>query len=358
MPKMNGSEARKRVTIKDVAERAGVSISSVSRVLNNYPGIEAKTRSRIEEAFAELDYPQAQAKKRHKGLGTRLIYFVLANRSLSIPFHSKVLQAVEQECSRHGDVVLFRTFRHLPESDSDDLSVDELLAPQSSDKSGIYPDGIILTGPTHPNFLAALQKRKIPVVLLGNNYTGDDLQADAVYFDAYQGAYDATRYLVELGHQNILFIGAPNVKWFSSIYDGYLKALNESGLSPIAQTKTLSDNFYSNGYLSVELVFERPNDITAIFAGYDETALGAWKALNDRSISVPREISLIGFDDEDYAAFTAPPLTTVRIDVDAVGRELISQLYKRFEDPERASVGLRLRTTLIKRGTCRPVESP
>ena len=97
----------------------------------------------------------------------------------------------------------------------------------------------------------------------------------------------------------------------------------QANLNPIAQTKTLSDSFYSNGYLSVQMAFEKDNSITAIFAGCDEIALGASKALDDRNLSVPRDVSLIGFDDEDYASFTVPPLSTVRIDVDAIGRELI-----------------------------------
>lgn len=353
--KTNGLAARK-VTIKEVAKRAGVSMSSVSRVLNNYPGINPRTRVRIEEAFRELNYDPALGKKRVRESGARLIYFVLANRSLNIPFHSKVLQAVEQECSRHGDAVLFRTFRYSPETDPDDLNVADLFEPAFPGKSRLYPDGVIMTGPTYPNFLAALEKLTIPSILLGNNFSDGEPSGDAVCFDGYQGAYDATKYLVDLGHKEILFIGDPNIKWFSAIYEGYIRALQESGLPTIAQTKSLSDNFYSNGYLSVEMALEKENEITAIFAGYDEAALGAWKALNDRNISVPRAVSLIGFNDEDYAAFTAPPLTTVKIDVEAIGRELISQLYKKFEKPLAMLPIVKLGSTLVKRGTCRPVE--
>src|SRR5262245_33451280 len=147
--KANGLAARK-VTIKEVARRAGVSISSVSRVLNNYPGINPRTRVRIEEAFKELNYDPIIGKKRAREVGTRLIYFVLANRSLNIPFHSKALQAVEQECSRHGDAVLFRTFRYSPETDPEDLRLSELFEPSLPGKNRIYPDGVIMTGPTHP----------------------------------------------------------------------------------------------------------------------------------------------------------------------------------------------------------------
>jgi LacI family transcriptional regulator len=352
-------KARKRLTKKatmmDVAKQAGVSISSVSRVANNYPGVHPKLRSRVERAIGELDYLPSATKKRLQEEGTRLIFFVLANRDLQIPFHSRVLQAIENECSRHGDRILFRTLRYTPETPAEQLNVGQLLEFSVSHRKEVLPDGVILTGLTYPNLLDAFRKVNIPVVLLGNNYAGSDLEEAAVFFDGFQGACDAARYLIDLGHTNILFIGDPKVSWFSTLYDGYLHALKESGLKPIAQTKGLSDSFYSNGYLSVQLVFGQSSEITAIFAGYDDTALGAWKAVNDRNLSVPRDVSLVGFDDEDYAAFTVPPMTTVRVDVEAIGHELIHQLYNKLKDPSVVAPAVRLGTTLVKRGTCWPV---
>lgn len=338
----------------DVAKLAGVSISSVSRVANNYPGVHPNLRLRIDRAIKELGYSLSPTKKRHKDRGPRLIYFVLANRDLHLPFHSRVLQAIENECGRHGDLILFRTFRYSPESSPQDLNVPQLLEVSFAAKKGVLPDGVILTGLTYPNFLEALKNAEFPVMLLGNNYAGSDLSGDAVTVDLFQGACDATRHLIDLGHTNILFIGDPKLSWFSSLYEGYLHALKEAGLTPIAQTKGLSDSFYSNGYLSVEMMFGEGSEITAIFAGYDDTALGAWKALDDRNLSVPRDVSLVGFDDEDYAAFTVPPLTTVRIDIEALGRELINQLYKKLQDPSVMLPVVKLGTTLVKRGTCWP----
>lgn len=346
------SEPSGKVTMSDVARRVGVSLSSVSRVANHYPGVHPRVRLRIERALKEVGYIPSSRKRRPQTRGSRLIYFVLANRDLHIPFHSRVLQAIENECRRQGDLVLFRSLRYSAETAAANMDVHELLKTPAPDNRGLSPDGVILTGLTYPNFLEALRAADIPVVLLANNYTGSDLSGDAVAFDGFQGACDATRYLIELGHTNILFIGDPKLSWFSSLYEGYLHALKEPGLMPIAQTKGLSDNFYSNGYLSVEMMFPGSKDITAIFAAYDDTALGAWKALNDRNLSVPRDVSLVGFDDEDYAAFTAPPLTTVRIDVEAIGRELISQLYRKLQDPTLTLPIIKLDTMLVKRGTC------
>jgi LacI family transcriptional regulator len=252
-------------------------------------------------------------------------------------------------------LLLFRTLRYTPQMASEDLNIPQLLRLPLSDKKRAFPDGVILTGITSPNLRQALKDAGLPVLLLGNNYSGTDLEGDAVTFDGFQGAFDATRHLIDLGHTNILYIGDPKLSWFSNLFEGYLHGLREAGLKPITQNKGLSDSFYSNGYLSVDLMFQESTEITAIFAGYDDTALGAWKALNDRNLQVPRDVSLVGFDDEDYAAFTVPPLTTVRIDVETVGRELISQLYRKLQTPSATLPVVKLTTTLVKRGTCWPI---
>jgi LacI family transcriptional regulator len=218
-------------------------------------------------------------------------------------------------------------------------------------------DGMIITGLTYANCLRALESTNIPFVIFGNNYSGADLSADSVFVDLQQGGYDATRYLVDLGHKNILFIGDISINWFNDIYSGYLSALRESNLRPFGQTKTLSDNLYSNGYLNVEMAFEQSSRITAIFAADDEMALGALQALTNLNLDVPRQVSVIGFDEEDYAAFTVPPLTTVRVDADALGREIVSQLYKKFNNASGKATSVKLPTVLVKRGSCRPLNT-
>ena len=341
-------------TIKDVARAAGVSISSVSRVLNGYPGVHPSLQARVMRAVTEVNYLPPSSRARQQLTRSRIIYFILANRNLHIPFHSKILQSVETRCAGQDDLLLYRSLRYSPDIPADQLHLSDLIRVGSS-RQALSLDGLILTGTTYPNFLEAVRKTSIPFVLLGNNYSGDPLPNDAVYFDGCQGAYEATRYLLELGHKNILFIGDTSLSWFAALHAGYCNAMQERGLEPLGQVNSLSDSFYSNGYLSVDLMFQQSRQITAIFAAYDEIALGAWKALNDRNISVPKDMSLIGFDDEDYAAFTVPPLTTVRIDVEAIGTELASLLYRKLQPLQTSSPSVTLPTMLVKRGTCWPL---
>jgi LacI family transcriptional regulator len=347
-------KSKGKVTMQQVARRANASLSSVSRVLHDYPGIHPELRERISRAMEDLGYSPPGGKQRWIKPDKRLIYFLLINRELHINPHSRILQAIEKETNRRGDLLVYKSLRLTSEFSAKKIPSAGFLELGSP---GGFPAGVILTGPTPPHVLEALQELALPYVLLGNNFSGPEPPlTDAVFFDGYQGAYESTRYLLDLGHKNILFIGDPGVGWFSSIYEGYTDAVTQANLNPIAQTKTLSDSFYSNGYLSVQMAFERDDSITAIFAGCDEIALGASKALDDRNLSVPRDVSLIGFDDEDYASFTVPPLSTVRIDVDAIGRELISLLYAKLESPGLRTPALRLPSKLIKRGSCRPLQ--
>lgn len=335
----------------DIARRAGVSIASVSRVVNNDSAVHPTLRSKIEKVMRELGY-QPSPNLRHALNPQRTIYFLLANRELQIPFHSGILQVIEEDCRERGDIVIFRALHYRENDPASHLA--SALQPKTQWKTQARADGAILTGLSYQNLLEALKLAGIPAAILKNNYSGPELESAAVYFDGRQGAMDATGYLIDLGHRNILFIGDPSLSWFSALYDGYLEAMQSAGLAPIAQTKGLTDSFYSNGYVSVQIALEQRPDITAIFAAYDGTAMGAWKALNDRGLSVPGDISLIGFDDEDYAAYTAPPLTTVRIDVAEIGKALIAQLRRKWIHPRGETPTIRLGSVLIKRSTCWP----
>lgn len=341
----------KRITMLDIARRAGVSVASVSRVVNKDAAVHPTLRLKIERVTRELGY-HPSPNLRQTINPQRTIYFLLANRNLQISFHSGILQVIEEGCRADGDNVIFRSLQYGAEDAPGDLL--NILQLKMLWKNPERVDGVILTGLTYPNLLEALKLARIPAAVLGNNYSGPELDANAVYFDGRQGAINATRYLIDLGHRNILFIGDPSLSWFSPLYEGYLEAMQSAVLTPIVQTKGLTDSFYSNGYTSVQIALDERPEVTAIFAAYDGTAMGAWKALNDRGLSVPTDVSLIGFDDEDYSAYTAPPLTTVRIDVAEIGRALLAQLRRKWEEPRSAVPTVRLGSALVKRSTCWP----
>jgi LacI family transcriptional regulator len=338
-------------TIKDVARRANVSIGTVSRVINDYADVDPKLRERVQAAIRTLRYrPNARARVFVQN-STPVLSFILSNRSLLNPFHSTILQGVEEYCSAAGYFVMFTRYDYSPDTKPSDLRLPGVL------QSHGVAECLILAGTNYDNFVEAVEALEVPYVVLSNHYVTEKATEpfDRVGWDDLLGPYEATKYLVTLGHRHIWYIGDTALPWYKARYAAYARAMEESGLDPLGQTVGLSDNYYANGYACAEVILEKGYPVTAIFAAYDEIALGAWDALRKHGLEVPRDVSLIGYGDEDAAQFRVPPLTTVRVDRVRVGRELAQMAIEKLKAPGRPVPESVVPVTLIKRGTTRPV---
>ena len=339
------------VTIKDVARRAKVAIGTVSRVINDRPGVDPGLRERVEEAIRELNYrPNARARSFVQN-SSPIISFVQSNRKLLYAFHSDVLQSVEESCAEEGYFVLFTRYNYDP-----DKKPSELLLPKVLESHGVA-DCLILAGMNYENFIEAVEALGVPYVLLKNTYTGKNPRPpfDQVGWDDLSGSYEATEYLIELGHRDIWYIGDASLPWYRARFEGYQQAMRDHGLDPRGQTIGLSDNLYANGYACMEMILDQGQPLTAVFAGYDDIAHGAWDALARRGLQVPRDVSLIGYHDEDQAQFKVPPLTTVRVDKFAIGRQLARMAVEKLRSPGKRLPEVILPVTLMRRGTTRPL---
>lgn len=339
------------LTIKDVAKRAKVAIGTVSRVINDHPGVDPELRRRVEEAIRELNYrPNARARSFVQS-ATPIISFVQSNRKLLFAFHSDVLQSVEESCAEEGYFVLFTRYNYSLET-----KASELLLPNVLQSHGIA-DCLILAGMNYENFVEAIESLGVPYVLLKNTYTGKDARPpfDQVGWDDFGGSYEATSYLIELGHRDIWYIGDISLAWYRARFEGYQQAMRDHGLEPRGQTIGLSDNLYANGYACMEMILDQRQPLTAVFAGYDDIAYGAWDALIKHGLSVPRDVSMVGYHDEDQAQFKVPALTTVRVDKFAVGRQLARMAIEKLRSPGKRFPEITLPVTLIRRGTTRPL---
>lgn len=338
------------VTIKDVANRAGVAIGTVSRVINNQPDVNPKLRERVQRALKELNYrPNARAQIFARN-SSPVVSFILSNRDFLHPFHSRVLQGVEEYCEESGFFVLYTRFRYSPAVEAGDLQLPSVL------QSHGIADCVILAGANFENFTKSLDNRKLPYVLFSNNFAGKESshQYDRVRFDDYTGAVEATRYLQALGHKDILFIGDTSLPWYQNRYEGYCKVMQEAGLKPSAQTLGLSDNTFFNGLKSIEMALEQKVPITAVLAGNDDIAHGVWEGLLKAGLDVPRDVSLIGFDDQ-HGLGRLESLTSVRVEATEVGRQLAKMAIEKIKSRAAHAPEVVLPTTLIKRETCRPV---
>jgi LacI family transcriptional regulator len=191
-------------------------------------------------------------------------------------------------------------------------------------------------------------------VLLANNFVGTEPVPayDRVRFDDFAGAYEATRYLLALGHKDIFFIGDTALPWYRNRYDGYSKALKEAAIKPSAQTLGLSDDPFFNGFKSIQMALEQKLHITAVLAGNDDIAHGIWEGLTKAGLNVPRDVSLIGFDDQ-HGMGRLESLTGVRVEATEVGRQMARMAIEKIRSKGARVQQVLLPTTLIKRETCR-----
>lgn len=338
------------VTIRDVARRAGVAVGTVSRVMNNQPDVNPDLRERVHRALKELNYrPNARAQSFARN-SSPVVSFILSNRDFLHPFHSRVLQGVEEFCEESGYFVIYTRFRY-----SSSVSPAELQLPSVLQSHGIA-DCVILAGANFENFTKSLDKRGIQYVLMVNNFVSEEARQpfDQVRFDDFSGALEATRYLLSLGHRNIWFIGDTSLPWYGNRHEGYLKAMKDAGLPPLAQTLGLSDDRFLNGMNSIQMILEQNQPITAVLAGNDEVAHGVWESLQKAGLDVPHDVSLIGFDDQHGMA-RLQSLTSVRVDAIEVGRQLAKMAIAKIKAKGSRVPEVLLPTTLVKRDTCRPL---
>lgn len=336
-------------TIRDVARYAGVGVGTVSRVLNGGAQVSRATQQRVMLAIRRLGFrPNAQARRIHRRR-SEIVCFLLGNRDFPNPFHARILQGVEDSAREIGQHVLFAAVRYEYATAPHQIKLPAIL-----EESGLF-DGLILSGTNHPNFLTRIQKMKIPFVVFGNNvfdFEGEKY-FDQVGFDGFQGELEATRYVIRQGHRNIVFVGDLTYPWARTRYGGFLKACHEAKIKPYAITNPRSPGYVAYGEWACSSVLERKPRPTAVVAVNDEVAFGLWRLFRRQGLQVPDDISLVGFDDREEALLMDPPLTTVHVRKEEIGRTCLKTLLERLHHPEMAFVERILSTDLVVRDTVR-----
>jgi len=337
------SRRSKKPRLVDVARAANVSTATVSRLMTGRAGVTPRMRDRILKAAVSLGFQLDGGGK------SRIIAFLLSNRGVLHPFHSAVLMGAEAYCAEHDYGLLF-----LPYQYSTKIPWEELYLPAIFQRRQVI-SGVIVAGTNSPNLLQLLTHREIPWVVLGNNVIGDDKQRDfgAVWFDEIGGAYEMTRYLLSLGHREIGFVGNRQLPWFARRYQGYQRAMGEVGLQVYA-SESSSTNHEEMGYLASKVLLQQTESLTAVFAGDDAAARGAYKAARDRGLSIPEDLSVAGFNDTSEASVLHPPLTSVHVFTDEVGKQLAELLLERITRPDLPARTVTLPTQVVRRESCAP----
>lgn len=330
-----------KVKLIDVARAANVSAATVSRLVNGQAGLDPQTRDRVVKAAVRLGFDLERGKK------SKIIAFLLSNRGVLHPFHSSVLMGVEAYCAEHNYALLFLPFQYATNAPAEDLKLPEIL------QRSRMISGVIAAGTNSQNLLGLLTRRGIPWVGLGNNVIGEvpKAQTGLVYFDDLTGAYELTRYLLSLRHRQIAFIGNLHLPWYARRHDGYRRAMLEAGLT--CQVSELNSREGEEmGYLAAKLLFQQSVMPTAIFAGDDAAARGVYKAARDIGIPIPDQLSVVGFNDTPEAPALQPPLTSVRVFTDELGKQLAESLLTRISRPDLPLRDMTLPTQLVRRESC------
>lgn len=325
------------VTIVDVAREAGVSYATVSRVINNEEYVKPETRARVHAALNSLGYVANRQARSLRGGRTHTIGLLV--RDLGTGYIGEIVRGIDGELvNRQYDLMLFTT--HWRERREADLV--------ESMTRGMV-EGLLLVLPRTPeNYLERLRQRKFPHVLI--DHQGIDETGPSVGATNWQGAYDATKYLVELGHRRIGLITGPfSMRCALERLQGYRAALNDCQIEAEESLIMEGDFFQPSGYANTARLFAQPDPPTAIFASNDVMAFGAMEAARERGLRIPEDVSIIGFDDTPQAASVHPGLTTVRQPLEEMGKMAASMLFSYLEDATLSTERTLLPTQLIIR---------
>lgn len=336
------------ITIKDVANSAGVSTATVSRVLSGTGYFDKDTARLVHEAVENLGYRRNVNWKRLSQNSSETLCFLLGNRDSLNSMQVKMLMASEKTAAAEDFDLFFASFRYAAETPFRRLELPRLLA-----QAGAV-DGVILAGLHYENLLNALDDLKIPHVILGNTYIGanEKLEYDALVYDDVTGLYEATKYLLRLGHRRIAFVGNVALPWFARRYQGYCRAMAEAGLERIEYTEKWAVKLPEYGNLAAADLLRRMPRPTAIIAANDELAGGVWKTLINRGIAVPHELSLMGFGDREEFRLLEPALTTVSAMEEEVGTELTAMLLLKLKDPQKKTPARVFPCQIVERSSC------
>lgn len=317
-----------RVSIKDIAKAADVSHSTVSRALSDSPLIPAKTKARIQHLARKMGYtPNAWARSLVMGK-TRTIGVVVT--TIADPFMAPVLQGIESTAYENGYTVILATSNSEP---AREWSAVEMLRSKRV-------DGVIVTASrVGALYQDHLKRIGVPVVLLNNHSEQRGRYVYSVTVDNRHGARLATQHLIELGHRRIGYISGP-ARHSSNAgrLQGYRQALREAGIPFAPELVAPGDGKMDAGMAALPALMHLTKRPTAIFCYNDMTAIGVLRAARQLALNVPRDLSIVGFDDISFASFVQPPLTTIAQPQFEMGQQAMRMLLTAMSQPSRAPV--------------------
>jgi len=326
---------RSRITIRDVAVKAGVSHQTVSRVINHSEQVTEETRQRVERVITEMGYsPNAIARYMARG-STRTLSCISPN--LTDFTFASIIEGAEIEARQQG---YFLMSASAPDEKVFQDLVSQLVESRRT-------EGLLVINPYADERHTLLPSRH-PVVFVGA--TPRDGSVSSVALDDRSVALQAMQHLIDLGHRRIAMITGPDAEDCTrDRVGGYKEALQKAHLAYDESLVVTGDWSATSGYLAFETLFRLPERPTAVFAQNDRMAVGLARAAREAGVSIPEQLSLIGVDDMPLASYFDPPLTTMHQDITSIGREAVRLLIKSVESKQECCQQLLLPVELVVR---------
>lgn len=343
---MNVTRNGKRITIEDVAREADVSAASVSRVVSGKGYVSEDTRRRVTAALVRTGYVVNRQARGLAGGRSQVVGLVVPD--LDTSYIGEIVRGIDEElASVSYDLMLYTTHRRKHRESA-------FVATLTSG----FADGLLLVLPTDPGaYLDSFAQRGFPYVLI--DHSGINDAGPSVGATNEQGGYDATRYLLDLGHTRVgLVTGTMDMGCAVDRLRGYERALAERGIQVDEQLIRRGDFHQPLGYERARELLALECPPTAIFASNDVSAFGVMEAVRDRGLRIGEDVSIVGFDDIPTASMVHPQLTTVRQPLQEMGRRATKMLLARIENPDLPPDRIDLPTELVIRESCRERAGP
>lgn len=337
------STSPRPATIKDVARELDLSVATVSRALTKPKLLRPETVARVRAAVERLGYrPNLTAQNLKRGT-TGIVYVIVPSLS---PFFLEIFRGAERAAQERGySVMMGHTDRH-PEREEEFF--DQVACGRA--------DGVLLVSTAEAEAIVKHKRRLPPTVVVLEAVDGQTFPT--VRVDHKKAAFDATSYLIGLGHRRIAHITGP-ARSPMAIHrrEGYLAALAASGLRAGEESCVPGEFTVASGESAMASLLSRPEPPTAVFAANDEMAIGAIRAIKAKGLRVPQDISVMGFDDQRIAMIYDPPLSTVRLPTFDLGYSGMVKLNCVLEN-EDYEMDVMLGTTLVERATTARYDAP
>lgn len=337
------------MTLKEIANLAGVSISTVSRVINqkNTKVASKEVQDKIWKIVRESNYvPNATARNLKMGytqqktpLDTNTFgcIFARSTTDMNDPFFSQIARAMEQEAFKRGYLMKYS----FTAFDINDPNVYHQI---TSNQVG----GIAILGRFDQNLLKFIKSHYKHVIYTGLNKIDQDM--DQIICDGYQASMMAVKHLHKLGHSKIGYVGEKNKEMR---YQGYCDAMSTLNLPVKREHIIVTPQSSEDGYKSVKEFLKKPPTVSALFCANDLTAIGAIKAVKEMGYKVPNDISVISIDDIDTAQYVSPMLTTVHIPMEELGKMTAKILIDRIENGKSIPIKIEIPFYIANRESCK-----